>query len=293
MNISGMEDMMEESFEILDSNGRFLLNMENHNLGTPYLGSAHCHHQLEISYIKDGKGKYHIDDKIYDVKQGDVFLFNNIESHKLVVDPPDRLINLVIHFEPRFIWSQNDNSFDLRYLQVFYSRNESFTNRLDRNNPATAKISELFTEIEEEFRNMQQGYELMVKVRLLNIFVLISRCYTKAPKDLYNSHMRHGLADINKILDYIDSNIGEELGLEHLANVAHMNSSYFSTFFKKYNGIKPSEYIRSKRVERAIEYLKFSEKNITEIAVLCGFNNMTSFYNAFKKVTSFTPSDYR
>lgn len=285
--------MMEKSYEILDANGRFLLNMENHDLETSYIGSTHCHHHLEISYVKAGKGKYHIDDKIYDVNKGDIFLFNNIEKHKLVVDPPDRLINLVIHFEPRFIWSQTDNSFDLRYLQVFYSRNENFTNRLDRNNPATAKISELFTEIEEEFGNMQHGYELMVKVRLLNIFVLISRCYIQAPKDLYNAHMRHGLASINKILDYIDSNIDQELSLEDLAYVAHMNPSYFSTFFKKYNGIKPSEYIRSKRIEKAIEYLKFSEKNVTEIANLCGFNNMTSFYNAFKKITSFTPSDYR
>lgn len=285
---------MKESYEILDANGRFLLNMETHNLETAYLGTAHCHHYLEISYIKDGRGKYYIDDKVYDVKQGDVFLFNNIEKHRLVVDPPDTLTNVVIHFEPRFIWSHTDNSFDLRYLQIFYSRSISFTNRLDRNNPATAKISELFTEIEEEFSNMQQGYELMVKVRLLNIFVLISRCYTPAPKDLNNApNIRHGISIINKTLDYIDSNIDQELSLEDLANMAHMNSSYFSTFFKKYNGIKPSEYIRSKRIEKAIEYLKFSEKNTTEIANLCGFNNMTSFYNAFKKVTSFTPSDYR
>jgi AraC-like DNA-binding protein/mannose-6-phosphate isomerase-like protein (cupin superfamily) len=288
-----MEDMMDKSYEIIDANGRFLLNMENHNLETSYSGSAHCHHQLEISYIKEGRGKYHIDDKIYDVEQGDVFLFNNIERHKLVVDSADRLINLVIHFEPRFIWSQTDNSFDLRYLQIFYSRSINFTNRLDRNNPATAKISELFSEIEEEFENKQHGYELMVKVRLLNIFVLISRCFFPAPKDLCNTHMRHGIADINKILDYIDTNIGQELSLDDLANMAHMNPTYFSTFFKKYNGIKPSEYIRSKRIEKSIEYLKFSEKNITEIANLCGFNNMTSFYNAFKKVTSFTPSDYR
>lgn len=285
---------MEEYYEILDPNGRSLLNMTNFRLKPSYSAIMHSHHVLEISYIKEGKGKYYVDDTIYDIQQGDILLFNNTERHRLGVDAPNTLVNLVIHFEPRFIWSQTDNSFDLKYLQAFYYRDKNFTNRLDRENPATAKIAQLFNEIEEEFNHKLHGYELMVKVRLLNIFVLISRFYKFVHSDLSTiQNIKHGLPGINKVLDYIDANIQKTMSLEELSNIAHMNPSYFSTFFKKYNGINPSEYIRSKRIERAIEHLKFSNKNITEIASLCGFNNMTSFYNAFKKVTSNTPSEYR
>jgi AraC-like DNA-binding protein len=40
-------------------------------------------------------------------------------------------------------------------------------------------------------------------------------------------------------------------------------------------------------------YLKFSDKSITEISSICGFNNTTSFYNAFKKFDGMPPSIYR
>lgn len=285
---------MESINQILDTQGRFLLTMENFRLTPSYLGQMHSHHYLEISYIKEGRGKYHIDDKIFDVEQGDIFIFNNIEKHKLVVDGPNNLTNLVIHFEPRFIWSQTEQSFDSRYLQVFFNRNRSFSNRLDHEHPATDKIARLFHEIEEEFADAQHGFELMVKVRLLNILVLISRHYGCTAEDPDHQHtIKYGLDTINKVLDYIDWNLDREITLDELAQVAHMNPSYFSTFFKKYNGIAPLKYIRSKRIEKAVEYLKLSDKTITEIAGSCGFNNMTSFYMAFKEVTATLPTAYR
>lgn len=285
---------MEKYCEILDAYGRYLLSMETYRLQPSYAGLIHNHHYLEVSYIKEGKGKYHIDDKVYDIEQGDIFIINNIEKHVLVVDEPNSLTNLVIHFEPRFIWSQTEHSFDSRYLQVFFHRNRHFSNRLDHLHPATEKIAKLFDEIEEEFTNAQQGFELMVKVRLLNILVLISRHYAFTVEDPeHHQHFKYGLECINQVLDYIDSHLDQPISLEELAHIAHMNPSYFSTFFKKYNGIAPLKYIRSKRIEKAVEYLKFSDKSIIDIAGCCGFNNMTSFYQAFKEVTATVPAKYR
>lgn len=283
-----------EDYLILDGNERYLLQMTNYCLSPSYIEKAHSHHYLEISFIKDGSGKYYIDDKVYDVKKGDIFIFNNIEKHLITVDSPRNLVNLVIHFEPRFIWSQTDISFDSKYLHIFYNRSRNFSNRLPREHVATEKIAKLFLEIQEEFKNSLQGFELMVKVKLLNIFVLISRYYdfTQAAESLHQN-INMSFDTINKVLDFIDSNFEQEISLQTLAKIAHMNPSYFSTFFKKYNGISPSKYIRSKRIERALYYLKFTQKSITEISSLCGFNNMTSFYSSFKQVTSTSPLDYR
>lgn len=284
---------MEKVYEILDANNRFLLTMENYRLTPSYIGDVHSHHYLEISYIKEGKGTYRINDRVYDIEQGDVLIINNIDKHVLDVESKN-LTNLVIHFEPRFIWSQTEHSFDSRYLQVFFHRNRNFSNLLDHQHPATEKIARLFQEIEEEFTNMQQGFELMVKVRLLNILVLVSRHYAFTAEDPeHQQQFTYGLQSINQVLDYIDLHLDEPITLEELAQIAHMNPSYFSTFFKKYNGIAPLKYIRSKRIEKAVEYLKFSDKSITEIAGCCGFNNMTSFYQAFKEVTATLPAKYR
>ncbi|MBN4069941.1 helix-turn-helix transcriptional regulator [bacterium AH-315-G05] len=201
---------------------------------------------------------------------------------------------MVIHFEPRFIWSVENNFFDSRYLKIFYDRSSNFQNKLDRNNPATQHIRNLLLEIEEEFSSKLPEYELMVKVKLLNLLVLLIRHFNYVQDNPEtSSRNRQELLHINKVIDYIDQNYTQGIRLEELANLVFMNPSYFSTFFKKYNGISPTEYIARKRVYRAIEYLKSTNKTVLDIAITCGFNNTSSFNKVFKKITGKTPSDYR
>ncbi|MGV8146908.1 MAG: AraC family transcriptional regulator [Alkaliphilus sp.] len=280
---------------VIKLNDRFFINLNNYHLNSSYNQiQGHSHHLLEISYIKKGAGKYHIDNTIYDIQQGDVFIINNIEKHGIVVNPNNEMLNMVIHFEPRFIWSVENNFFDSRYLKIFYDRSSNFQNKLDRNNPATQHISSLLLEIEAEFFNKLPEYELMVKVKLLNLLVLLIRHYNYVQDNPKTSAKnRQELLHINKVIDYIDQNYKRNIRLEELANLVFMNPSYFSTFFKKYNGISPTEYIARKRVYRAIEYLKSTNKTVLDIAITCGFNNTSSFNKVFRKITGKTPSGYR
>ena len=286
---------MKLSHAHIEFDGKYLLTLDNHLLkprpAKPYL---HSHTNLELSYIKSGRGEYMVDDKVYDVKPGDIFIFNNIETHGIGVYPPDDLVNMVIHFDPRLIWNIGNNLFDARYLDIFYNRNANFENRLDRQNPATGEIRRLFLEIEREFHERNQEYELMIKVKLLNILVGLIRHYsytdefsTAPPK------VKKDFSIMNSVLEYIDTHIDQEITLSDLASIAYMNPSYFSTVFKDYNNLSPSQYIAKRRVGLAREYLKATDKTVIEIANACGFNTMANFYKAFKKYTGKTPSDFR
>jgi len=288
---------MEALNQSIDFHGKSVLNLHNFHINSTNQSSRkeHRHHYLEISYVKKGSGCYKVEDKYYDMQEGDVFVLNNIESHVICdVSPYDELVNMVIHFEPRFIWSSESNFFDSRYLKIFFDRNENFQNRLDRNNPATHEIRKLLLEIEEEFLNKQVEYELMIKVKLLNILVNLIRHYgyTKESKDT-STRMKQDIMFMNKVIDYIDSHLSEDIKLSTLSEIAHVNSSYFSTLFKKYNGISPTDYIARKRIYKAMELIKSSDKSILEIAGACGFNNAANFNKTFKKITGKTPTYYR
>ena len=256
---------------------------------------SHSHPKLEISLVKEGRGVYGVEDRTYEMQEGDIFLFNNIESHVIrEVTSKNAMINMVIHFEPKLICSFESYWFDVRYLKIFFDRDESFQNRLDRHNPAVKEIREQMLAIEQEFIQASPEYEQMVKVKLLNLLVLLVRHFgSKTEPGESLQAKKKDLVHMNHVYRYIDHHLGEEIRLEDAAATLYMHPAYFSTFFKKYNGIAFTRYVAMKRVYRAVDYLKASDKSILEIAGLCGFNNAAHFNKTFKTITGTVPSSYR
>ena len=282
------------NYVLRDKNGSQLLSMGVHRIHGPYTAELHSHHELELSCMPSGRGIYDIGGREYDIAPGDVFLLNNTESHGLVLPESGVLENMVIHFNPSFIWNSLSNDLDYNFLLVFFERSQSFSNRLDRNNPATQRIFRLICEIGQEFEEQRLCYELIIKIKLQTIFSEIIRHYDyvdvkKAVKPLSEGD----ISQLNTVLKYIDSHLDSEIRLAQLADIAHVSPAYFSTLFKRFNGLSPVEYIVHKRVQRAVEYIRTTSKSLTEIAMSCGFNNSTNFYKAFRKVTGHTPAYYR
>lgn len=279
---------------IRDRNGAPLLSMGNHLLAGPSVREMHTHHALEISCVPSGSATYHVDSRFYPVEPGDVFILNNTEHHGLILEEGQHINNQVIHFDPSFIWNSLSNALDYNFLLIFFERGENFSNRLDRNNPATRRIFRLMQEILRECIDQQPCYELIVKIKLQTIFTEIIRNYdyidtSKAVKPLHENDIEQ----LNAVLEYIDEHLDGEIRLAQLAAIAHVSPAYFSTLFKRFNGLSPVEYIVHKRVQRAIEMIRCSNASLTTIAMSCGFNNSTNFYKAFRKVTGRTPVSYR
>ena len=94
-------------------------------------------------------------------------------------------------------------------------------------------------------------------------------------------------------MEYIDRNYFEELTLVSLSEKYCVESSYFSRLFKQETGKNLMLYIAEKRIEKAIEYMKDENVNLTEIAFLTGYDDYTYFSKVFKKITGKSPRDYR
>ena len=72
-----------------------------------------------------------------------------------------------------------------------------------------------------------------------------------------------------------------------------MSQNFFTSCFKKINGITPKAYINSKRIDKAIRLIRSTDKSMLEIATLCGFNSSASFNKSFTKTTGKRPLEYR
>lgn len=221
-------------------------------------------------------------------------LLGSDEEHYITTvydEPPLRLMNL--QFEPRFIWSPGSEVFDARYLGMFLNHGDGFNNRLPAEEETAMQVYALMEDMLEECRAARPEYELIVKAKLLLLLGLLGRRYCDMLSSPLSAELDGHLRQLDDALAYIDRNLSSELSLDDIARSAGMSRSYFSTVFRRLNGITVWSYITKKRIELALRYLRESDMSVTEIAGRCGFNSTANFNRSFRMVAHCTPREYR
>lgn len=249
----------------------------------------HHHAECELSVFLSGSGEYSVNGTVYEFRPGDVFLFSGDEIH-CITDIHSRFELLNIQFEPRILWSDGG---DTDLLRIFFARSSNFQNRIDRENPATQNIRNEIIAIEKELSQKKDGYRLLTKYKLFSIFVSLIRDYDYIDTSKRYTNYEKTVRPIEAALNFINENLDKPITLAQTARYAAMSQTYFSTVFKKLNGLSPWEYITIKRVEMAVKLLETTEMTKLEISMRCGFNSPSNFYKAFFKITGKKPGDYQ
>src|SRR3546814_19221701 len=92
--------------------------------------------------------------------------------------------------------------------------------------------------------------------------------------------------------DQIDTNMN--LSLHEMSIDLNVHPSYLSREFSKYfDNLSYGEYLRKRRIEKAIHLLHTSSYSLSEIAYLTGFSDQSHFERVFKKHIGKNPSSYR
>lgn len=97
---------------------------------------------------------------------------------------------------------------------------------------------------------------------------------------------------ITAIQDYIDENLNGKLQLNEVAEVFGLSPAYLSVLFKKNTETGFSEYVYTKKIDRAKEMLLSGDMKIYEVADALGFESAYYFSKVFKKVDGHSPREY-
>jgi AraC family transcriptional regulator len=98
---------------------------------------------------------------------------------------------------------------------------------------------------------------------------------------------------LRRACDYMTSRLGEDISLHEVATSIQLSTGHFSTAFKQSLGLAPHAWLRRQRIELAKALLHDPNLDLTQVAMILGYANQSSFGVAFKRETRLTPMQWR
>ena len=237
--------------------------------------TQHYHNSFEIYYLKSGHCNYFIDNRLYEIKAGDIILIPRGVIHRTnydVTEPHTRmLVNCTENYLPLSV---------LPYLpsMIYLYRN-----------PKIAEEAEyLFEKIGEEYEREDDFRDDSLKCLTHELFFLLARnamqCEVVSAGSLF----------IEETVKYIQKSYMTDVNLANMAEKHSVSPEHLSRTFKKETGFGFAEYLTLVRLQKA-EYMLKNEpgKSVCEVAYACGFNDSNYFSDKFKKTYGASPSKFK
>lgn len=252
-----------------------LLYISSATYGSDWISMFHTHSFAELIFVLDGRGFFCTESEKVPIERDSLILINpNIRhTEKSSLDHPLTYIVLGIdnlHFQ------FSGSEYDSYRLYDFRKHRENLLLPMQM--------------MLDEARGHRTSADLICQ-HFLSILLLRLHRISGDQFTPYSSKNIPG--ECETIKQYIDSHYQENIVLDRLAEVSHLNKFYLSHIFAKAFGISPITYLLERRILHSKELLKSTDFSITQIAHTTGFSSANYFSQSFKRYTGLTPAVYR
>jgi transcriptional regulator GlxA family with amidase domain len=130
-------------------------------------------------------------------------------------------------------------------------------------------------------------------VQCSKIFEIEMSRFSQASFSIFSGFKMHEDDAVLLAQQYIEVNYAERINVEELASRSSLSRRNFERRFKKATKYSPAEYIQYLKIEAARRQLESSRYHINEVMYSVGYNDTKAFRSSFKKITGFSPLEYR
>ena len=125
----------------------------------------------------------------------------------------------------------------------------------------------------------------------LMLHLLRHHCHLKTVEPNLNSGLTS--LQLQKVIEYIDANLSQDLKLTELAQVINVSPPHFGRLFKQSLGISPHQYVLQRRIKKAKTLLVQGKLPVKQIGQTLGFYDQSHFSRVFRKYVGVTPKQYQ
>jgi len=245
---------------------------------------------LQICCVIDGKFEWVIDHREYVLFPGDIAFVlpgQEIGGSKRFLD-----IGTLFKLHIELLVSNTYNSALGKWSTLSLGERVAIEKQLLSNNMAVLfqvkEATDVLHQIHIELTNFELGRITRVNHLIDSLLIMIARQSTRqadSRRDFPRTFM--------KLEQALRHDLSRQWTVEEMATLFGLGSTAFTEKVKHYTGFSPLNYLINIRISEAIKLLKQPDVNFTNVALNTGFYSSQHFSTTFKKLTGYTPGEFR
>lgn len=242
----------------------------------------HFHPEYEFLYLAEGTLEVLIHNTSYTLHEGDAIFIPPTLLHSANAISNQGVFYALV-FSEEFLTLSDDLStlstqINVNHMDYIFA----LTSAIDWHYEVLWYLKKIFFHA-----NDFSSADVYVKSHLLIIWQYLHKHL------LHNHQRKKEHPQLKEVLQYIHSYYRDDISLDDLTDIAHMSKEHLCRTFKKHTGYTPFSYLKHYRILQSCRLLQETNKKISEICTLCGFNNISYFNREFLETMNTTPSKYR
>ncbi len=260
----------------------------------PYFSTDfHFHKECQLVYVLSGSGTRIIGHSIERFEEGDLtFVGPNVPhvwySESKPDEPASEAISLALYINPEIICEHLSALTDTQELRQFFRESERGIRICGEKKGLIIHILKQMLAQQNRQVGMLASF-LQILDQLLDPEELV---WLNVP-DPISSYTSQTSGRVPKLMHFIQQNFKEDITLQQAASVAGLQLHSFCRFFKTLSNRTFSDFLNEVRIGFACKLLQQSDLPVTQIALECGYTNISYFNRCFKKINKMSPKEYR
>lgn len=251
----------------------------------------HWHTAIEIISPITSNYVVHVNHDKLILKPGDILIISAGELHSIESSKMGE--RFIFQIDYQRLCTQNEIRYLLNIMKPYYFiKNSTDTEFSDL-------LCKYLYHIDDEYQRKDKYFETYLFSLFLQLFVMIGRYHLNQVNQDYirlnkqTTTNNHNIEQFLLVCDYINQNFNMNPSLECAAMTTGYSKSHFCRFFKHFSGKSYYDYLLEVKISHAANYLSSTDKRITEIAMDCGFNSVSTFNRVFQQYYHCKPSEFR
>jgi len=257
--------------------------------GTNSTTEFHDHEFSEIAIVTAGTAVHKIGKESFALKKGDVLIIHPGCAHAYANAEDMELINII--YDAKMPLPALESCGLPVISRLFPAQYPAASDNL---NPVVKieqediePIYELSKRLDFEVRHLRPGKQVLILAIFMEIIIYLARCENRF------GQIKRFNFELNKVINYMDKHYSEKITVADLQKAANMSERNLFRHFRNVFSVSPNEYLRHIRVQHAVELLLNTDKQISKIALECGFCDSNHFAKVFNKMLGSTPKKFR